>query len=443
MANPEKILYSIFGRENPHVERAEGYYYYDSDGKKYLDATSGAYNCVLGHTMPERVARVLREQATRLSFASMEHFENDAANRLADRLLELMPDFAATCFYQSGADAVEGALRCALQVARTRDSANRSKVIGRRGAYHGLTWGALALGGSESIRQQDVPNFLHIEPQDCFSCPFGLAYPACEVKCASALDTLIQNEGPETIAAFVGVPSTSSGPVPDEYWPKIRTICDRYGILLVSDEVLEGMWRTGPALALKRWEVTPDIVATGKALGAGFMPIFAMLVTSSVRNTLSLNGRFLGGHTFTGHILSCEIALAVLDEIESRELSSHGAESVGRQLTEVLSRICERVEGARMATLGTMARIRVPCTVPGDRRAFHLEVQALLRSVGLVVWVDDVQPNHIELGLAPPFIADEEFFRELEARFADFLERLPASAGSNGRAALSTLRECE
>lgn len=441
MADPEKILYSIFGRQHPHVQRGEGYYYYDTNGDQYLDATSGAYNCVLGHTMPERVARVLREQASRVSFASMEQFENDSANRLADRLLELMPDFAATCFYQSGADAVEAALRCALQVAKTRYSATRSKIIGRRGAYHGLTWGALALGGSDSIRQQDVPNFLHIDRQDCFSCPFGLSYPACEVRCASALDTLIQKEGPETIAAFVGVPSTSSGPVPDEYWPQIRTICDRYGILLVSDEVLEGMWRTGPAVALKRWDVTPDIVATGKPLGAGFMPIFAMLVTSSVRDTLSLNGRFLGGHTYTGHILSCEVALAVLDEIESRELSRNGVESVGKNLTEVLSRICDRVEGARMATLGTMARIRIPCAVPGDPLVFHVQVQALLRSVGLIVWVDDVQTNHIELGLAPPFIADDEFFRELEIRFGRFLERLPVSAASNRRVSLSALRE--
>jgi adenosylmethionine-8-amino-7-oxononanoate aminotransferase len=439
MTDREKILYSIFGRQNPHVQRGEGYYYYDTNGNQYLDATSGAYNCVLGHTMPERVARVLRAQASRVSFASMEHFENNSANRLADRLLELMPDFAATCFYQSGADAVEGALRCALQVARSRYSATRSKIVGRRGAYHGLTWGALALGGSDSIRQRDAPNFLHIEPQDCFSCPFALAYPACEVRCASVLETLIQEEGPETIAAFVGVPSTTSGPVPDEYWPQIRTICDRYGILLVSDEILEGMWRTGPAVALKRWGVTPDIVATGKPLGAGFMPIFAMLVSSSVRDTLSLNGRFLGGHTYTGHILSCEVALAVLNEIESRALSRNGVESVGNKLTEVLSRICDRVKGARMATLGTMGRIRIPCSVPGDPRVFHVQVQAMLRSAGLIVWVDDVQPNHIELGIAPPFIADDEFFRELEVRFGRFLERLPASSGSNGQASLSTL----
>jgi adenosylmethionine-8-amino-7-oxononanoate aminotransferase len=441
MANPNKILYSIFGRENPLVQRAEHYHYYDSNGNQYLDATSGAYNCVLGHTMPERVARVFREQASRLSFASMEHFENDAANRLADRLLQLMPDFAATCFYQSGADAVEAALRCALQVARTRYSAKRSKIIGRRGAYHGLTWGALAVGGGESIRPQDVPNFLHIEPQDCFSCPFDLSYPACEIKCAFALEALIQKEGPETVAAFMGVPSTSSGPVPEEYWPQIRTICDRYGILLVSDEVLEGMWRTGPVVALNRWGVTPDIAATGKALGAGFMPIFAMLVTNSVRDTLSRNGRFLGGHTYTGHILSCEVALAVLDEIEICKLSSRGVESVGRQLTEVLSRICEHVDGAHMATLGTMGRIRIPCTVPGDPHAFHLQVQTLLRSAGLLVWVDDVQPQHIELGLAPPFIADEEFFHELEVRFARFLEMLSASVRSTAGTSPSTLGE--
>jgi adenosylmethionine-8-amino-7-oxononanoate aminotransferase len=425
MSTTDKILYSIFGRQNPRVQRAAGYYYYDTNGNQYLDATSGAYNCVLGHTMPERVARVLRGQTEKFSFASMEHFENEAANRLADRLLALMPDFAATCFYQSGADAVEAALRCALQVASTRHSAARSKIIGRRGAYHGLTLGALALAASDSIRQQDVPNFLHIEAQDCFSCPFGLEYPRCEVKCASALGRLIEKEGPETIAAFVAVPSTSGGPVPDEYWPHIRAICDRYGILLVSDEVLEGMWRTGPAVALKRWGVTPDVVATGKVLGAGFMPIFAMLVTDAVRDTLSQNGRFPGGHTFTGHVLSCEVALAVLDEIESRKLSSSGVESVGRELNAVLSRICERVAGARMATLGTMARLRIPCTVPGDPRTFHLKVQALLRAAGLVVWVDDVQQLHIDLGFGLPFIADEEFFHELEIRLSRFLEKLP------------------
>jgi adenosylmethionine-8-amino-7-oxononanoate aminotransferase len=424
MSNTDKILYSIFGRRNPRVRHAAGYYYYDTNGNQYLDATSGGYNCILGHTMPERVARVLREQTEKCNFASMEHFENEAANRLAERLLALMPDFAATCFYQSGADAVEGALRCALQVARTRHSATRSKIIGRRGAYHGLTLGALALGASDSIRPQDVPNFLHIEPQDCFTCPFNLEYPHCELKCAAALGRLIEKEGPETIAAFVAVPSTFGGPVPDEYWPQIRSTCDRYGILLVSDEVLEGMWRTGPAVALKRWGVIPDVVATGKVLGAGFMPIFAMLVTDAVRDTLSQSGRFMGGHTFTGHVLSCEVALAVLEEIESRKISTSGVESVGHRLNEVLSRICERVDGSRMATLGTMARLRIPYSVTGDPRVFHLEVQRLLRAVGLVVWVDDVQQSHIDLGLGPPFIADEEFFHELEIRLVRFLEEL-------------------
>ena len=428
MSTRDKILYSIFSRQNPRVQHAEGYYYYDTNGNQYLDATSGGYNCVLGHTMPESVARVLRAQTEKFSFASMEHFENEASNKLADRLLALMPDYAAMCFYQSGADAVEAALRCALQVARTRHSAARCKIIGRRGAYHGLTLGALALAASDSIRQQDVPNFLHIEPQDCFSCPFGLEYPRCEVKCASALERLLEREGPETIAAFVGVPSTSGGPVPDEYWPQIRATCDRYGILLVSDEVLEGMWRTGPAVALKRWGVTPDVVATGKVLGAGFMPIFATLVTNAVRDTLSQNGRFQGGHTYAGHLLSCEVALAVLEEIENRKLLSSGVESVGRQLNEVLSRTCARVEGARTATLGTMARLRIPCAVPGDPRDFYLKAQALLRAAGLIVWVDDVQRSHIDLGFGPPFIADEEFFHQLEIRLGRFLEMLPPSA---------------
>lgn len=119
MPTSDKILYYIFDRQNPCAVRAEKYSYFDASGKDYLDATAGAYNCVLGHTMPERVARALREQPGKLSFASMAYFQNDAANRLTDRLLRIFPQFAATGFYQSGSDAVEAALRCALQVART------------------------------------------------------------------------------------------------------------------------------------------------------------------------------------------------------------------------------------------------------------------------------------------------------------------------------------
>ena len=423
MGTNDKILYYAFDRKNPVVAGAEGYHFRDTEGQRYLDATSGAYNCVLGHTMPEGVARVLREQIGRFSFASMAHFRNDAADRLADALLARMPDYAATGFYQSGADAVEAALRCVLQVARTRHSPERTKIVGRRGAYHGLTTGALALGANDAVRRQDAPNFVHLVPQDCFGCPLGLEYPSCGVKCASELERLIEDEGPDTIAAFVGVPSTGGGPVPDEYWPRIREICDRYGVLLVMDEVLEGMWRTGPIVASNRWGVVPDVVATGKALGAGFVPIFATLVTAEIRDTLAESGRFWGGHTYTGHVLSCEIALAVLDEIDWRGLAA-ASEAVGRALVETLGRLAERVPGSRVACLGAMGRLRIPCAVPGDPAAFYLEVQALLRAAGLVVWVDDVQPGHVELGFGPPYVADDAFFRELEARMGRFLDTL-------------------
>lgn len=442
MSTTDKVLFYLLGRRNPRIQRAFGYYYFDTEGNQYLDATSGAYNCVLGHTMPKRLAQVLLEQTEKVNFATLAYFQNDAADRLADQLLKLMPDYAAMGFYQSGSDAVEAAVRCALQVARTRNNAARSKIVGRRGGYHGATLGMMALSGvgmsSGMIRQQDFPNFLHIESQDCFNCPFGLKYPDCEVKCASSLRRLIENENPETIAAFVAEPSTKGGPVPDEYWPQIRAICDDYGILLISDEILEGMWRTGPAVALKRWGVSPDIVATGKVLGAGFMPIFPTLVTEAVRDTLSQSGSFWGGHAYSGHILSCEVALAVLEEIESRQLSSIGVESVGRQLSTVLGRMCERVDGAKMAVLGTLARLRIPCAVTGDLQVFYRKTQSHLQASGLHALIREVQEDHIEVVFAPPFIADEEFFLELEARLGRFLERLPLNA-TTGRAFVSAI----
>ncbi len=430
MPTSDKILYYLFNRQNPRVERADGYYYYDAEGNRYLDATSGAYNCVLGHTMPGLVADVLRARTHAFSFASMAYFQNGAANRLADRLLALMPDFAATGFYQSGADAVEAALRAALQVARTRHSPSRTKIIGRRGAYHGLTMGALALGGSGSVRAQDVPSFVQLEQQDCFKCPFDLAYPSCDLMCASALERLIEAEGPDTIAAFVGVPTTNGGPLPDEYWPRIREICTRYGILLVSDEVLEGMWRIGPAVALNRWNVVPDIVATGKALGAGFIPIFATLVTADVRDSLAESGRFWGGHTYSGHVLSCEIALAVLDEIESRLLPAGAIASIESQLAEVLASICERCPGAKMSVIGAMGRLIVPCTSPeGGGDQFYLAVQRTALSCGLLLWIEDIQQDHIEFGLGPPYTADREFFSELARRLGVFLTALDQLTG--------------
>jgi adenosylmethionine-8-amino-7-oxononanoate aminotransferase len=286
-----------------------------------------------------------------------------------------------------------------------------------------LTTGALALGGSGVIRHEDVPNFVQLEAQDCFNCPFDLAYPSCQLHCASALERLIEREGPDTIAAFVGVPSTNGGPVPDEYWPRIREICSKYQILLVSDEVLEGMWRIGPALALSRWGVVPDIVATGKALGAGYIPIFATLVTAEVRDTLAMSGRFWGGHTYSGHALSCDVALAVLDEIEARVVSASAIDVIESRLREVLATLCRRIPGAKLAVIGAMGRLIVPCAA-GVGTEFYLEVQRLLRSCGLLLWIEDIREDLIELGIGPPYTADREFFDELERRLEEFLAKL-------------------
>jgi adenosylmethionine-8-amino-7-oxononanoate aminotransferase len=424
----DKILYYAFGRRNPRVQRAEGYYYFDTEGNRYLDASSGAFNCVLGHTVPARIAAVLRAQASKLNFSNMSHFQNDAADRLVERMLALMPDYAAMGFFQSGSDAVEAAVRCALKVAAHRHGPARCKVISRRGDYHGATMGALALWGTEITCRQHFPNFLATEAQDCLSCPFDLKYPQCELQCAATLRGLIEREGPDTIAAFIGTPSARGGPVPDEYWPQVRGICHEYDIALISDEVLEGMWRTGPASALQRWGVTPDIVATGKALGAGFVPIFATLLTAEARDTLAEGGPFHCGHTFSGHILSCEVAGAVLDEIQARRLSSVGVEFVGRRLDALMRRVCERVEGARAGSLGALAHLWLPCTVNADRHAFYLQSQKHLQSAGLHAWIGQVRQSEIEVYLAPPYIADEEFFHELDGALGRFTERLPRRA---------------
>jgi len=430
----DKILYYLFDRKNPRIESAAGYYFRDVEGRQYLDGTSAAFNCVLGHTMPERVAEAFRRRTTRHSFASMAHFENDAVNGLATRLLGLMPDYAAVGFFQSGADAVEATLRCALQVARTRHSAKRSKIIGRRGNYHGLTLGALGLQRADAVPPADLPSFVHLDPHDCFGVVPGAACPDAGAHAAADLERLVEKEGPDTIAAFVGVPSISGGPVPDEYWPRVREICDRYGILLVLDDVLEGLWRLGPAVGVARWGVVPDVLANGKVLGAGFMPIFAMLVTAEIRDTLSQEGRFWGGHTYSGHMLSCEVGSAVLEEIEERKLSTTGVEAVGRNLDATLKRVSEERAGSRMASLGALGRLRVPCAVPPDSQAFYLQVQAWMREAGLIVWIDDIQPGHpgpdrpsgyVDFSFGPPFVADAEYFHELELRLTRFVATLP------------------
>ncbi len=424
MPATDKILFYMFGRENPRVVRADGYYYYDTRGNQYLDGTSSAFNCVLGHSMPKGVQDVFRRQTERLNFATLAYFQNDAADRLADRLLTMMPDYAALGLYQSGSDAVEAAMRCALQVSRIQGRDRRTKIIGRRGGYHGPTLGTLALSGSGSIRGEDFPTFIHLESLDCFACPFGAVYPTCEVKCASMLRQLVEKEDPETIAAFIAEPSSKGGPVPDEYWPQIREICDEYGILLVSDEILEGLGRTGPTVALNRWGVVPDLVATGKVLGAGYMPIFAMLVTEEVRNILAQGGASVNGHCFSGHILSCEVAHAVLDEIESRQLAPQGIVAIERQLTEVLTRVCARFEGTRMAVLGALARLSIRKELTEGYEAAYLRTQGLLQSCGLLLFIRVLAKDRIELAVAPPFTADHEFFDQLEKRLVRFLERI-------------------
>ncbi|KVG23666.1 aminotransferase family protein [Burkholderia ubonensis] len=312
----------------PRIARGLGVHLYDENGDRYLDATSGAVVSNLGHSNP-RVVAAMCEQAHRVTFAYPRFFESEHNVRLAGKLSELCgPGFDRAFFVSGGSEANESALKLARQYAIASGQPTRWKVISRDPSYHGATMGALAVTGdsfTESIYRPMFQAMPKIPAPLTYRLPVGVSAEEHVRACADALERCILDEGPETVLAFILEPvgglSTGALVSPPAYYRQIREICDRYGVLLIHDEIMSGAGRTGAFLSSQHWDGSrPDIVTMAKGLAAGYTPFGAVLAPNWIVETIAAQGGFVHGHTYFSNPFSCAVAVAVIDEVVDQGL---------------------------------------------------------------------------------------------------------------------------
>lgn len=312
------------------IERGEGCYVWDHKGNRYLDGLAGLFVSQVGHGRTE-LAKAAGEQAETLGYFPIWTYAHPTAVRLAARLAELAPgDINRVFFTTGGSEAVESAWKLARQYFQAKGEPGRYKVISRHLAYHGTTLGALSITGVPELRmpfEPLVPGARKVANTNRYRCRFCEKADACNMQCASDIEAMIVREGPESVAAVFLEPVQNAGGCfvpPEGYFAEVREICDRYGVLLVSDEVICAYGRLGYMFGCERFGYQPDIITTAKGLTSGYSPLGAMLVSDKLAEPFVGTGKsFLHGLTFAGHPVSCAVALANLDVFDKERLLEH------------------------------------------------------------------------------------------------------------------------
>ncbi len=344
--NMSAVLHRNLRTPPMEAVRGDGVYLVGRDGRHYLDASGGAAVSSLGHSHPYVVAAIQR-QVGEMPYAHTSFFTNDPSERLAQKLVSLAPagfGNGRVAFVGSGSEAMEVALKLARQHFIERGEPERAHFISRRMSYHGNTLGALAVGGHMQRRAMYAPMLMdvtHVSP--CFAYRMkreGESDVDYGRRVADELEAAIVNAGARRVAAFVAEPVVGAtlGCVPavEGYFARIREICDRHGVLLIADEVMCGMGRTGDMFAIGREGVCPDIITLGKGLGAGYLPIGATMASECVVRAIEEgSGSLANGHTYMSHAVACAGSLAVLECIE-RERLLDNVRAKGARLREAL-----------------------------------------------------------------------------------------------------------
>lgn len=314
------------------ISRGEGAFFYDHEGHRWFDFESQVFNCNLGH-QDQRVIQAIQQQAATLACAHPAAVYESKA-RLGELLTEVTPgdiDHFFLCL--SGAEAIENAYKIARLVT------GRKKVIARRRSYHGASMGALSLTGDQRRLpfEPGLWGVLRADDPYCYRCPYQLKPESCSLQCARHLEHLIEMEGPEQIAAlFVeGVTGSNGGFIPpDEYWPILREICDRYGILLIADEVFSGFGRTGEWFAVDHWGVVPDMITMAKGITSGYAPLGALGVRAELASRFDDEVLWCGLTSYA-HPISCAAAVATIEAYREDRLIENTAR-LGHWLRDVL-----------------------------------------------------------------------------------------------------------
>ncbi len=328
--------WSIQGKTNPiPVVGGEGVYFWDANGKRYLDFSSQLMNLNIGHQNP-KVVKAIQDQAAKLSFAHPA-FATEPRGLLGEKIAKVSPgNLKKSFFCLGGAEANENAIKIA------RAYTGRHKILSRYRSYHGATHGAIALTGDYRRLpvEPTMPGVVHFLDPYCYRCPFGWTRKTCHLECIKHVEEILAYEGPDRVAAIVMEGVTGSNGLivpPDEYWPAIREICNKYGILLISDEVMSGWGRTGAWFAVDHWNVVPDMITTAKGLTSGYVPLGAVIVSESIANYFE-DHMLWCGLTYSAHPLACAAGVATLKVYEDDGLIEN-ARNLGKHLGEKLEQL--------------------------------------------------------------------------------------------------------
>ncbi len=333
------------GPEVPVITRGEGCYVWDQHGKRYLDGLSGLFTVQAGHGRAE-LAEAAARQAAQLAYFPVWSFAHEPAITLATRLAHLAPgDLNRVFFTPTGGDAVETAIKLSRQYFKLRGQHSRTKVISRYLAYHGTSVGALSLTGVPAIKtpfEPLMPGAVKVQTPYRYRCHDCMHLDACTLRCADDLALRIEMEGPDSVAAVFMEPVQNTGGAftpPEGYWARVREICDHYGVLLVSDEVISAFGRFGHMFGSLRYGYQPDMITFAKGVTSGYSPLGGVMISDRVAEPfLEHTTAFLQGQTFGAHPVSCAVANANLDLFERDDLCGRVLANEGRfkQLIEGL-----------------------------------------------------------------------------------------------------------
>ncbi len=444
---PSRLFYQTRLRR-PTLDRAEGIYMWDTDGRRYIDGSSGAMVCNIGHSNPAVLA-AMRRQMEKSTFGYRLHFETEVAEALAERIADLSPPGLDRVFFVSGgSEATESAIKLARQYAIAIGEPSRFKVISRTPSYHGCSLGALAITGYAPLTEPFEP-MMRAMPKIPAPCAWqdGLDPddPASGHHYANMLEERVIDEGPDSVLAFVVEPvggaSTGALVAPPAYLERVREICDRYGILLIHDEVMCGGGRTGRFFAGEHWGVAPDILVYSKGSAAGYVPLGAMIAHERIIDAVLDGGGFAHGFTYAGNPLACAAGLAVTEEITRLGLVDNAAR-MGTLLKARLSALMQRypfigdVRGKGLMLAFELVSDRTTRAPLDPALNAYTRLVDIAYDLGLIIYSRRSRGGHAgdHFLICPPMIVTEAQIDELMGLLTAALDRFSAEAGLGGEA---------
>jgi len=427
ICEPESYLFYQSRQRRPVLDRGQGVYLWDKDGKRYLDGSSGAMVSNIGHSNTY-VLNAMKAQMDKATFGYRLHFETEPSEALAKKTASLMPEGLDRVFFVSGgSEAVESCLKFARQWALATNRADKWKIISRFPSYHGSTLGALAITGMTQMSQPFAPmmrGMPKVPAPACYLDHDDLDHEQRGLRYAELLKDEILRQGPETVLAFIMEPiggaSTGALVAPDSYYRRVQEICKEFDVLLIADEVMTGGGRTGKFLGGEHWDLKPDLIAMSKGFAAGYAPLGAMVARGDMVEKVLDDGGFIHGFTYAGNPLACAAGLAVLEEMENEQLIER-AQIQGDKLRQMLTELMDKypfigdVRGkGLLLAFELMADRTSKAPLPGSLNAYVRLVEIAYKN-GLIIYSrrtrGGLEGDHFMV--CPPLIISDDEMRHL------------------------------